>query len=249
MCHEPSSVVDAAEMNATDPTRDGAAEDAPGTVITTYFILEILIALTAVIGNSCIVIAFVMYSRLRTFQNYYIVSLAAIDFSMGFFAIPFVLVTLDEQRVQRMGICFFLVTVIVLMDLSSIFSVLALTFDRFYAVCKPFSYHAVMTRRRTLLHISAAWLIPIAISSLVPLGWNIADEEDQGCLFAEIVSMKYYTALYFVCFLPLFFVMCLMYRKIFIVIQKQVRNKYFIFYFQRCLSSYFSNKFLTDIIV
>ncbi|KAJ8024500.1 Adenosine receptor A2b [Holothuria leucospilota] len=196
------------------------------TVFTTYFICELIIALLAVVGNSAIIVAFLSNRKLRTTQNYYIVSLAAIDFSMGFIAIPFVLITLDGTPYDNKGLCFFFLTCIVLMDLCSIFSVMALTVDRYLAICKPFSYHAIMTPRRTLIHISIAWIVPIAISLLVPLGWNIDDKSKSGCFFADIVSMKYYTFLYVVCFLPLFFIMCGMYRKIFIVIQSQVLYKF-----------------------
>ncbi|PIK39340.1 putative adenosine receptor A3-like [Apostichopus japonicus] len=128
-------------------------------VITTYFICELLIALFAVVGNSSIIAAFAMNRRLRTIQNYYIVSLAAIDFSMGFSLFRSCCLHWMVKESNGWGYVSSYLRVIVLMDLCSIFSIWALTFDRFYAVCRPFSYHAVMTRKRTIIHIAAAWLI------------------------------------------------------------------------------------------
>lgn len=54
-----------------------------------YAVMEILIAIFAVIGNALVIVVFLREKRLRKRTNYYIVSLALADFFVGLFGIPF----------------------------------------------------------------------------------------------------------------------------------------------------------------
>lgn len=54
-----------------------------------YAVMEILVAVVAVIGNALVIIVFYRERRLRRRTNYYIVSLALADFLVGLLGIPF----------------------------------------------------------------------------------------------------------------------------------------------------------------
>lgn len=54
-----------------------------------YAVLEVLVAIVAVIGNALIIIVFHRERRLRRRTNYYIISLALADFLVGLLGIPF----------------------------------------------------------------------------------------------------------------------------------------------------------------
>lgn len=54
-----------------------------------YFVIEILVAILAVIGNFLVITVFLREKRLRRRTNYYIISLAFADFFVGILGIPF----------------------------------------------------------------------------------------------------------------------------------------------------------------
>lgn len=53
-----------------------------------FIVLEVLVALFAIIGNALVLLAFYKERRLRKKSNYYIISLACADFCVGIFGIP-----------------------------------------------------------------------------------------------------------------------------------------------------------------
>lgn len=53
-----------------------------------FIVLEVLVAIFAIIGNSLVLLAFYKERRLRKKSNYYIISLACADFCVGIFGIP-----------------------------------------------------------------------------------------------------------------------------------------------------------------
>ena len=58
-----------------------------------YVIVELLVGLVAITGNSLVIIVFVKYASLRKITNYYVMSLATADLLVGVFGIPFAIAT------------------------------------------------------------------------------------------------------------------------------------------------------------
>lgn len=54
-----------------------------------YAVVELMIALFAIVGNALVIVVFFRERRLRKRTNYYIISLAFADFLLGLFGIPF----------------------------------------------------------------------------------------------------------------------------------------------------------------
>lgn len=69
-----------AELLATDP---------PFEVNIPYTVLEILVAIIAIVGNAMVICVFHRERRLRRRTNYYIVSLALADLLVGLLGVPF----------------------------------------------------------------------------------------------------------------------------------------------------------------
>lgn len=65
----------------------------------TFIPLEAIIALTAVLGNGLVIIAFMKESNLRRQTNFYIISLACADFLVGLIGIPFGVLSVSIFRV------------------------------------------------------------------------------------------------------------------------------------------------------
>ena len=136
---------------------------------TPYFIAEISLGVLSVIGNTFILLAFVFNRKLRTISHLYIASLAVSDLSMGAFGIPIILFAI-EGLPKNYVFCMTLLTFFLLLDFCSIFSLLAMTFDRYYAICWPLHYNAHMSPNIAAFILGLAWLIPLTLALIMPLG-------------------------------------------------------------------------------
>lgn len=64
-----------------------------------YTVCETLIGIFAIFGNGIVIVVFCYEKKLRTYSNFFIVSLALADFFLGLIGIPFaILVILDLKK-------------------------------------------------------------------------------------------------------------------------------------------------------
>ena len=119
-----------------------------------YLVLGGIISIITVARNGIVIYLIVTRHRLHTTINWFILSLAIADFTLGagHFLVAYLLCT-DLK-------CSDNVTYAILSFLSaaSAINLCLLTLDRYIAVVKPLKYVTFMTTRRVVLLISAAWL-------------------------------------------------------------------------------------------
>lgn len=104
-----------------------------------YVICEVLVALFAVVGNAMVIIVFRKERRLRRRTNYYIVSLAAADFLVGLLGIPFAIMA-SVGLPSHLYACLFTVSLLVVLCTISIFCLVAVSVDRYWAILHPMGY-------------------------------------------------------------------------------------------------------------
>ncbi|KAJ8725788.1 hypothetical protein PYW08_003971 [Mythimna loreyi] len=105
----------------------------------TYTTFEILVALVAVVGNAMVIYVFHRERRLRRRTNYYIVSLAVADFLVGLLGIPFaILASVGQPR--NLHACLFTVSLLVMLCTISIFCLVGVSVDRYWAILHPMCY-------------------------------------------------------------------------------------------------------------
>lgn len=104
-----------------------------------YTVCEILVAICAVFGNGLVIIVFSKERKLRRRTNYYIVSLAAADLLVGLFAIPFAILA-SIGLPTNLHACLFTVSVLVVLCTISIFCLVAVSIDRYWAILYPMGY-------------------------------------------------------------------------------------------------------------
>lgn len=104
-----------------------------------YTTFEILVALVAVIGNAMVIFVFRRDRRLRRRTNYYIVSLAAADFLVGLLGIPFAILA-SVGLPRNLHACLFTVSLLVMLCTISIFCLVAVSVDRYWAILHPMCY-------------------------------------------------------------------------------------------------------------
>lgn len=104
-----------------------------------YAILELLVALVACVGNALVITVFHRERRLRKRTNYYIVSLAMADFLVGVLGIPFAILASIGLPTNLYGCLLTLSTLVVLCTIS-IFCLVAVSIDRYWAILYPLAY-------------------------------------------------------------------------------------------------------------
>lgn len=134
----------------------GAAEDAANATANAtssspplnvpYTISEVLVAVVAVLGNALTITVFVVERKLRRRTNYYIVSLALADLLVGVFGIPFAILT-SIGLPRPLWACLFMLSTLLILCTVSIFCLLAVSIDRYWAILYPLRYSRVMTAR------------------------------------------------------------------------------------------------------
>lgn len=101
-----------------------------------YIILEVVIALLAILGNVLVCWAVYLNSNLQNVTNYFVVSLAVADIAVGLLAIPFA-ITISTGFCASFYGCLFIACFVLVLTQSSIFSLLAIAMDRVIAIRMP----------------------------------------------------------------------------------------------------------------
>ncbi|KAJ8917731.1 hypothetical protein NQ315_005180 [Exocentrus adspersus] len=104
-----------------------------------YVACEVLVAIFAVVGNALVIFVFRRERRLRRRTNYYIVSLAAADLLVGLLGIPFAILSSVGLPVN-LHACLFTVSLLVVLCTISIFCLVAVSVDRYWAILHPMGY-------------------------------------------------------------------------------------------------------------
>ncbi|ROT82682.1 hypothetical protein C7M84_024158 [Penaeus vannamei] len=112
----------------------------------TYTVTEILVAVVAVIGNALTVTVFAVDRKLRRLTNYYIVALAVADFLVGVLGIPFAILT-SIGLPKPLWPCLLMLSTLLVLCTTSIFCLVAVSVDRYWAILYPLRYSRVMTAK------------------------------------------------------------------------------------------------------
>ncbi len=104
-----------------------------------YTALEILVAFFAIVGNAMVIIVFHRERRLRRRTNYYIVSLALADLLVGLLGIPFAILA-SIGLPKNLYSCLFTVSLLIVLCTISIFCLVAVSIDRYWAILYPLAY-------------------------------------------------------------------------------------------------------------
>lgn len=213
-------------------TKDGEAEDGMlGAVVATGVTLGLIIVFT-LLGNCLVVLAVILFRRLRSVTNYFIVSLAVADLTVAVLVMPSSVLYLIEGR-WRFGwtFCHFWISCDVTCCTASILHLCLISIDRYLAITEPLTYRTRMPKRRAILLITGVWSCSGAISFVpIYLGWfydpqrnsTVTNADGTSCLLHPnwkyaVVSSS--TSFY----LPLV-VMAIVYAQIFRVAKRQAEE-------------------------
>ncbi|CAH3116414.1 unnamed protein product [Porites lobata] len=172
-----------------------------------------VLTVTAVTGNILVLLAVIIdpNRNLRSPFNFLVANLAAADLIVGCFALPmsveaYTLEALGRwkltPRVHARRVLYFISCT------ASLFSLAALTVDRFVAITYPIKYRIKLNSRRTALISLGLWIISI----LLPF------------LYFKVGYLKYQFVFANTAVVSTFAVLCLTYAKVFQNFKKQIKN-------------------------
>jgi len=143
-----------------------------------------LLSLITLTGNILVIISVIIFRKLHTIPNMFVMSLASADFLMGLLVVPLGshLLVAGEWKLGQAA-CTMWTCVDVLSVTASICTLCVIAVDRYYAITMPFKYSRNMTRSRARYVIAAIWIIAI-VTAFFPMYqglWKTGLPEDQIC--------------------------------------------------------------------
>ncbi|XP_020833296.1 adenosine receptor A2a [Phascolarctos cinereus] len=204
-----------------------------------YIVVEVVIAVLAVLGNVLVCWAVSMNTNLQNVTNYFVVSLAAADIAVGVLAIPFA-ITISTGFCAAFHGCLFIACFVLVLTQSSIFSLLAIAIDRYIAIRIPLRYNGLVTGTRAKGIIAICWVLSFIIGLTPMLGWSRCVEAavvgnssepphcsagQMPCLFEAVVPMDYMVYYnFFACVLLPLLLMLAIYLRIFMAARRQLKQ-------------------------
>ncbi|XP_078659502.1 neuropeptide FF receptor 2-like [Branchiostoma floridae x Branchiostoma belcheri] len=201
----------ATSENNTTPAGNVTSFEIPGTilkqsvpVIVILVISYFVVFLLCVVGNSLVCFVVAKIPRMRTVTNYFILNLAASDILVAIFCMPFTLV--DNIIIGwPFGnvMCKLTAAVQVVSVLASVFTLVAIAVDRYYAIVYPTTH--TFTGKVTLYVTAGVWMLSILlmIPQVLLIRENAWVENGQViltlCQETSAFWRKIYTTLLFIC--------------------------------------------------
>ncbi|XP_075116154.1 cholecystokinin receptor type A [Leptodactylus fuscus] len=129
-----------------------------------------LIFLLGVLGNSLVIVVLIRNKRMRTVTNIFLLSLAVSDLMLCIFCIPFTLIpNLLEDFIFGSTVCraaFYFMGISVSV---STFNLVAISLERYSAICKPLQSRVWQTKSHALKVIAVTWFISFTMMSPYPI--------------------------------------------------------------------------------
>ncbi|KAK7929568.1 hypothetical protein WMY93_005963 [Mugilogobius chulae] len=149
-----------------------------------YFLLTLL-AYILIVGSNLLLIAQIVLNRTLHQPMYILLCSLFVNELYGSSALfPFLLFQiLQDQHIVSYALCYLQIFCIYLYSCVEIFTLAAMSYDRYLAICWPLQYHRLMSHKQVALLLVFTWLIPTAaiavvvwLSAVLPLCGNFIDK-------------------------------------------------------------------------
>lgn len=146
----------------------------------------IIIAVLVVISNTFVILLFVTKETLRKGGKLLLLSLALSDFTTGLVTIP---INIGCEVTFALTTCVFSGMLNRFLAISTIYHILAITFEAYYAILRPMEHRVKIEQQKVLGIASAIWLGALIIA-VIPLSWAIGELTDVENLPSEDFHYK-----------------------------------------------------------
>ncbi|XP_006822122.1 histamine H2 receptor-like [Saccoglossus kowalevskii] len=145
-------------------------------------VCQCVFAVTGIIGNSLVCAAFGRFPKLRTITNHFLVSLATADLITSVVIVPLPVPTSISPGLIGELYCRFIWSKFLLWVSikASVFNLVAVTIERYYALMHPGRYNRYFTRKRTKLVVALVWVFALLLNVFI-LFINTNAENTRQC--------------------------------------------------------------------
>ena len=176
------SLNDTSINNTLDLTSDNTTE-------MWYFIIDVILILPTLFGNSLIIISLIRFKSLRKMKAFILIgNLAVSDLLVGCVVIPLDLVLiLSPIDSNKRTLCMWFYCAVYTLATASVLNLLLLSLERYHAIIKPFQHNATFTNKRIYYCIGIIWILVLIIGSIPRLVWGEMMNDINGSCRNNIV--------------------------------------------------------------
>ncbi|XP_068164731.1 cholecystokinin receptor type A [Antennarius striatus] len=137
---------------------------------TVRIVLYSFIFLLSVTGNSLIIAVLVRNKRMRTVTNLFLLSLSISDLMVSLVCIPFTLIpNLMRDFIFGTGMCKLVMYFMGISVSVSTFNLVAISLERYSAICNPLTSRVWQTKSHAAKVISATWVVSFILMLPYPI--------------------------------------------------------------------------------
>ncbi|XP_074519349.1 muscarinic acetylcholine receptor M1 [Halichoeres trimaculatus] len=131
------------------------------------------LSLVTVVGNILVLVSFKINKALKTVNNYYLLSLAFADLTIGTLSMNlYTTYLIMDQWALGPVVCDLWLAIDYVASNASVMNLLVISFDRYFSVTRPLTYRAKRTTKRAMTMICLAWSISFILWAPAILFWQ-----------------------------------------------------------------------------
>ncbi|XP_055033478.1 muscarinic acetylcholine receptor M1 [Misgurnus anguillicaudatus] len=162
-------------LNLTNSTNgtDVPIIGGPSWTMAMMTLITVPLSIITVIGNILVMISFRINPLLRTVSNYFLLSLAVADLTLGAISMNLytTYIVIGHWTLGNLA-CDIWLAVDYVASNASVMNLLAISVDRYLSVTRPLTYLATRTPRRAIVLITLAWTVSFVIWAPAILFWQ-----------------------------------------------------------------------------
>ena len=172
-----------------------------------YIAWLILISCVGTVGNVLVIFAVIVNRDLRTISNIFVVNLAFADLFVTTVIDPFAVVAVFNNGAffylppdEHSSLCIFLGAFVVTCCGCSIWTIVAISVERYVQICHPGLHPKIFNRQTAPFIVTTLWIIALAIALpyFEVFGWGIYGYFTKGRICTCIFNVSYYYGLYLI---------------------------------------------------
>ncbi|KAF3832691.1 hypothetical protein F7725_014815 [Dissostichus mawsoni] len=131
------------------------------------------LSIVTVVGNILVMVSFKINKALKTVNNYYLLSLAFADLTIGTLSMNlYTTYIIMNQWALGPVVCDLWLAIDYVASNASVMNLLVISFDRYFSVTRPLTYRAKRTTKRAMTMIGLAWSISFILWAPAILFWQ-----------------------------------------------------------------------------
>ncbi|XP_073406905.1 histamine H3 receptor-like [Dendrobates tinctorius] len=152
---------------------DKESDFSGGTLVFLYIFIPLITSMT-VLGNTLVILAFIIDKRLRNQSNFFLLNLAICDFFIGAFCIPVsASYFLTDKWTLGNVLCKVWLVVDNFMCTASVFNIVLISYDRFLSITMAVVYRSQQrSHSQTAVKMAAVWVLSFLLYSPAIILWE-----------------------------------------------------------------------------